>query len=77
MYNVIEYSPNYSETTWRLWFYSKDETNNFNINNIWNTNNFESFKCKAKLLEKTVDEPAPNAAKKISINIAIAVPLRC
>ena len=37
-YNLTEYSSNYSETTRSLWFYSKDEANNFN-NNIANTNN--------------------------------------
>ena len=30
MYNVIEYNSNYSEITVSLWFYSKDETSNFN-----------------------------------------------
>ena len=30
MYNLIEYSSNYSETTRSLWFYSKDEVTNFN-----------------------------------------------
>ena len=30
MYNLIEYSSNYSETTGRLRFYSKDEATNFN-----------------------------------------------
>ena len=30
MYNLIEYSSNYSETTGSLWFYSKDEATNFN-----------------------------------------------
>ena len=30
MYNLIQYSSNYSETTGRLWFYSKNETTNFN-----------------------------------------------
>ena len=30
MHNLIEYSSNYSETTGSLWFYSKDEANNFN-----------------------------------------------
>ena len=43
MYNLIEYSSNYSETTGSLWFYSKHEAYNFN-NNIANTNNFKSFK---------------------------------
>ena len=30
MYNLIEYSSNYSETTGNFWFYSKDEATNFN-----------------------------------------------
>ena len=30
MYNLIDYSSNYSETTGSLWFYSKDESTNFN-----------------------------------------------
>ena len=30
MYNLIEYSSNYSETTGSLWFYSKDEATDFN-----------------------------------------------
>ena len=29
VYNLIEYSSNYSETTGRLWFYSKDEVTDF------------------------------------------------
>ena len=34
-YNFIEYSPNYSQTTGSLWFYSKDEATDFN--NIFQT----------------------------------------
>ena len=50
MYNlIIEYSSNYSETTGSLLFYSKDEATDFN-NNIASTDNFKSFKYKAKLL---------------------------
>ena len=49
MYNLIDYSSNYSETTGRLWFYSKDEATDFNAG-IENTDDFKSFKCKAKLL---------------------------
>ena len=52
MYNLIEYSSNYSETTRNLWFYSKDEATNFNAD-VANDNNFKSFKYKAKLLENT------------------------
>ena len=49
MYNFIEYSSNYSETTGHLWLHSKDEATNFNAN-IENTDNFKSFKYNAKLL---------------------------
>ena len=42
MYNLIEYSSNYSETTESLWFYSKGEATNFNAN-IANTNDFKYF----------------------------------
>ena len=42
MYNLIEYSSNYSETTGSLWSYSKDEENNSNAG-INNDNNCKSF----------------------------------
>ena len=42
MYNHIEHSSNYSETTGKLWFYSKDEATNLNAD-IGNDNNFKSF----------------------------------
>ena len=38
--NLTEYSSNYSETTGSLWFYLKDEANNFNAD-IANNNNFK------------------------------------
>ena len=52
MFNLIEYSSNYSETNESLWLYSKDEATNFNAG-IANHNNFHSFKYKSKLLENT------------------------
>ena len=48
MYNLIEYSSNYSETTGSLWFYSKGETTHFNIDAV-NDNTFKSFMDMAKL----------------------------
>ena len=42
IYNLKEYSSNYSETTGSLWFYSKEEAN-FNAD-IADDNNFKSFK---------------------------------
>ena len=53
MYNVIEYSSNYSEITGSFWFYSKDKATNFNAD-IDNINNFKSFNYKAELLGNTV-----------------------
>ena len=41
MYNLIEYSSKYSEITGSLWFYSKDEAINLNVN-IASTDNFKS-----------------------------------
>ena len=72
MYNLIEYSSNYSETTGSLWFYSKDETSN----DIANADNFKSFKYQAKLLGNTAVQPAPNAANGILKNAKIAVLLK-
>ena len=51
MWNVIECSSNYSETTGNIYLYSKDETTNSNID-IATTNNLKSLKCKAKLIGK-------------------------
>ena len=75
MYNLIEYSSDYSETTRSLWFYSNDEPTNFNAD-IANTDNFKSFKYKAKLLRNTVARPGGNADNGILRNVAIAVPLK-
>ena len=78
MYNLIEYSYFdiiYFEATGSLWLYSKNETTNFN-NDIATDVNLKSFKYKAKLLENTVTQPAPNAASGILRNATISVPLK-
>ena len=75
MCDLIEYNSNCSETTGKLWFYSKDEATNFNAN-IANTDDFKSFQSKAKLLKTTVAEPAPNNANGILKNERVAVPLK-
>ena len=67
MYSLIEYSSNCFETAASLWFYSKDEATDFNVD-IANTNDFKSFKYNAKLLGNAVDQPPPNAAKGILKN---------
>ena len=72
MYNLIEYSSNYSEIIGSLWFYSKDEATNFNVD-IENTDDFKSFKDKAKLIGNTVAEKANTILKKCSICRAINI----
>lgn len=69
MYIFIEYNSNDSDTVGGLWFYSKYEATAFD-NDI--TNNFKSFKHKAKLLENT------EASEMLGIlrNATIVVPLK-
>ena len=55
-----------------LWFYSKDKATNFNAD-IEDTNNFKSFKYRAKLLGNTVAD----GNNEILKNVTIAVPLKC
>ena len=74
-YNQVEYSSNYSETIGSLWFYSKDEATDFN-NNIANTDDFKSFKCKAKLLGNTEAQSNPSNANGTRKNATIAMPLK-
>ena len=45
MYNLIEYSDNYAETSGRLWQYYRDEPND-------NLTDYESFKSKIKITGK-------------------------
>ena len=72
MYNLIEYSSNYFGATWNLWFYSKDEATNFNVD-IAKNNDFKYLEYKAKLLGKTVASAAPNHNNRILKNATSAV----
>ena len=48
MYNSIEYSDNYFESSGSLWGFKRDEiANNANVNN---NDNAPSFKCNAKFI---------------------------
>ena len=62
MYNLTEYSDNYSKTSASLWQYYKDDPND-------NLPDSESFKSKVKIIEKTPD----NGNAK---NVEIIVPLK-
>ena len=61
MYNLIEYSDNYSETSGSLWQYYKDIPNN-------NLANSESFKFKVKITGTT---PAAGNTKDVEIIVPL------
>ena len=61
MYNLIEYSDNYSKTSGSLWQYYKDEPND-------NLANSESFKSKVKITGKT---PAAGNTKDVEIIVPL------
>ena len=67
MYNLIEYSDNYSDTSGSLWNFKRDEI----INNadVTNDNNAPSFKYKSNLIGNTENNGTKNGVK-------IAVPLK-
>ena len=62
MYNLIEYSDNYSKTSGSLWQYHKDEPNE-------NLANSKSFKSKVKITGKSPDDGNPK-------DVEIIVPLK-
>ena len=67
MYNSIEYSDNYSDTSGSFWQFKRDEiTNNADVTN---DNNAPLFKYKASLIGNTGDSGRKNGVK-------IAVPLK-
>ena len=54
MYNLIEYSNNYSDTSASLWQFKRDEIGgdgNLTVDNNHIPNNSSSFKCKSSLLQ--------------------------
>ena len=61
MYNLIEYSDNYSKTSGSLWQYYKDEPND-------NLANSESFKSKVKITGNT---PADSNTKDVEIIVPL------
>ena len=61
MYNLIEYSDNYSKTSESLWQYYKDELND-------NITNSESFISKVKITGKT---PADRNTKSVEMIVPL------
>ena len=71
MYNLIEYSDNYSGTSGSLWLFKRNEvpvTNVINSDNVA-TNNLSKFKYKSSILGKP-------AAAIVLKNAKISVPLK-
>ena len=67
MYNLIEYSNNYSDTLGRLWNFKRDEI--IKNANVTNDDNASSFKYKANLIGNIKNNGTKNGVK-------IAVPLK-
>ena len=61
MYNLIEYSDNYSYTSGSLWQFKRDEI--INNANVTNDNNAFSFTCKASLIGNTGNNGTKNGLK--------------
>ena len=71
MYNLIEYSDNYSDTSGSLWQFKRDEVP---ANNVGLTiNNSQSFKYKAAVVGKTANH---NNGKSSVKDTKIVVPLK-
>ena len=75
MYNLLEYSSSYSDTTGGFWFYSKNERTNF-IADIGDNAAFQSSVNKTEFVGETEDQPAPNHISGILKNATIAAPLK-
>ena len=61
MYNLIEYSDNYSHTSGSLWNFKRDEI--INYGNVTNDNNAPSFEYKANIIGNTENNVRKNAVK--------------
>ena len=72
MYNLIEYSNNYSDTCGSLWQFKRDELNVNNINTALTNDNAPSFKYKACVIGNTVADGADSKKN----NVKRAVPLK-
>ena len=78
MYNLIEYSDNYSYTSGSLYQFKRDESPVNNVGNLINVtlNNSASFECKASLLGKATIPSGVNNADRSLTNAKIVVPLK-
>ena len=75
MYNLIEYSDNYQDSTATLYQYKRDEPPEDDIAADLTANNSDSLKYKIKLLGN-VTEVAGDAAGVRKLNVKVVVPLK-
>ena len=71
MYNLIEYSDNYSDISGRLWQFNRDEVTDKDAN--LTIDNSQSFKYKAALVVKTANHDDGESSVK---DAKIVVPLK-
>ena len=75
MYNLIEYSDNYQDSSATLYQYKRDEPTEDDAAADLTADNYSSFKYKIKLLGN-VAEVVGNAAGVRRLNVKIVVPLK-
>ena len=75
MYNLIEYSDNYQNSSATLYQYKRDEPPEADAVAYLTADSTDSFKCKIKLLGN-VTEVAGNAAGVRKLNVKVVVPLK-
>ena len=76
MYNLLEYSQNYSMTSENLWNYHRDQIVNINDN----ASDGKSFKYKRKIVGKIPARPAnervANRPALLTLNAEVTIPLK-
>ena len=79
MYNLIEYSDNYSKTSGTIWQYCKDipaVNNNGNIVDFNGANAIDSFNFKTKITGQTAADNNNCGNITVRVNVEIMVPLK-
>ena len=75
MYNLIEYSDNYQDSSATLYQYKRDEPPEADAISDLAVNTSSSFKYKANLLGN-IDAAIPNVVRVARLNVKVVVPLK-
>ena len=75
MYNLIEYSDNYEDSSATLYQYKRDEPPEADAFTDLGVNNSSSLKYKANLLGN-IDAAIPNVPRVARLNVKVVVPLK-